>query len=95
MNSELHEVRAVLVQALNKIDTLLAAKPNPHLPVLTAWLKQASQQQTRATQLYVLANQEFALHGLEPLARQDIAHLLRQLGYVNKRTSAGMTWTAP
>jgi len=95
MASELHELRAILTQALNKIDTMLAYKPNPYLPILQTWLKQASDQQMRAAQLYVLVNQEFHLHDLPPLARQDIADLLRFLGYINKRSSAGMKWIVP
>jgi hypothetical protein len=95
MASELHELRSILTQALNKIDAMLAYKPNPHLPVLQTWLRQASDSQMRAAQLYVLVNQEFDLHDLPPLTRQDIAHLLRFLGYINKRSSAGMKWIVP
>lgn len=95
MTSELHELRATLVQALNKIDTMLSYKPNPHLPILTEWLKQASDSQMRAAQLYVLVKQEFADHDLPILTQWQIADLLRFLGYTNRRSSEGMRWHRP
>lgn len=95
MASELHELRAVLAQALKKIDDMLAYKPNPYLPVLQTWLGQAWDRQMLANQLYVLVNIEFAEHDLPHLSRQDIADLMRFLGYTNKRTSAGMKWQLP
>lgn len=95
MSSELHELRSILSQALKKIDDMLAYKPNPYLAVLQTWLSQAWDRQMLAAQLYVLVNIEFAEHDLPHLPRQDIADLMRYLGYVNKRTSAGMKWIVP
>lgn len=95
MPSELHELRSILAQALKKIDDMLAYKPSPYLPILQTWLKQAWDRQMLATQLYVQVNREFHEHDLPVLPRQDIADLMRFLGYVNKRTSAGMKWIVP
>lgn len=94
-SSELHELRAILAQALNKIDSMLAYQPNPHLPILTAWLTQAGDRQMFASQLYVLVKEEFKAHNLPPVTQNDIADMLRWLGYTNQRTSAGMRWSKP
>lgn len=95
MSSELHELRAVLIQAINKIDAMMSHRPNPHLPVLVEWLKTASQQQMRAAQLYVLVKEEFAMRDLPPVTQQQIAEAMRYLGYVNKRSAEGMRWQLP
>lgn len=95
MTSELHELRAILAQALNKIDLMLSYSPNPYLPILTAWLGQASDHEMMASQLYAHVKSEFRDHDLPSLTQQDIAQLLRFLGYTNRRTAAGMRWVKP
>lgn len=96
MTTELHELKALLIQALHRLDQLIDIPPDPRLPILTAWLNQYGHGPAMlATQLYVHLQVELK-HAGHPVPNQrQVADMLKQLGYTKAKTSSGMTWSRP